>query len=332
MTKIVDKDIRCALCGASHEQRLLASTNSFGSPDLDGRPAGMARSTLSHWVQECPNCGYCAADISKAHPSASALVQSDAYRALGSDKSAPALAIRFLRAARVSDAAGDLSGAGRARLHAAWAADDARAEQLASQCRSEAADALLASPRPAREDADERGWQAACVVDILRRAGRAVEARQHAERILDSGASPLVTQVLHFQLAALTSGDRLLHTVDQALGRPKAAPGPRTLGDPLLEYFQQNYGRLLTDAERKAMWMDSAQTQEGPRWLTDDPAILSLLAEGKAGLGRAIEQRLRSELGNELVINRCPKCGALARTPKARQCRQCPHTWRDSPA
>ncbi|RKG69008.1 hypothetical protein D7V80_10355 [Corallococcus sp. CA054B] len=331
MTKIISKDIHCALCGAPHAQRLIASTSTFGNPDLDGRPAGMARSTLSHWVQECPNCGYCAAELSKAHPSARALVQSDSYRALCSDRSAPALATRFLRAALVREAAGDLSGAGHARLHAAWAADDAGAEQLASQWRSDAADALLASPGSTREAGDWRGWQAACVVDILRRAGRAVQARQHAERILDGGASPLVTQVLRFQLAALASGDMLRHTVDQALGRPEPAPGRRTLGDPLLEYLQQNHGQLLTQAERKAMWMDTVQTQEGPRWLTDDPAVLSLLTEGKAGLGRAIEQRLRAELAGELVINRCPKCGALARTSKARQCRQCPHTWRDSP-
>lgn len=38
---------KCAVCGKESEQITLASTNTFGSPDLDLRPPEMKRSTMS---------------------------------------------------------------------------------------------------------------------------------------------------------------------------------------------------------------------------------------------------------------------------------------------
>jgi hypothetical protein len=64
--------------------------------------------------------------------------------------------------------------------------------------------------------------------------------------------------------------------------------------------------------------------------LSDNPEVLSL-ADG--GLERFLErtaQRIISEHGKEIVLNRCPKCGALAKTPTARQCRFCRHDWHDT--
>jgi predicted RNA-binding Zn-ribbon protein involved in translation (DUF1610 family) len=39
-----------------------------------------------------------------------------------------------------------------------------------------------------------------------------------------------------------------------------------------------------------------------------------------------IAERLLKESGN-MVINNCPNCGKLARTPRAKQCRHCGHDW-----
>ncbi len=47
---------------------------------------------------------------------------------------------------------------------------------------------------------------------------------------------------------------------------------------------------------------------------------------GEQGLNRAIAERLLIDSGNK-IINTCPKCGHLARTPKAKQCRFCGHDW-----
>ena len=53
----------CAVCGHTFEGRILTSTNSMGLPDLDLRPAEMARSTLGMEITVCPNCHYVAHDI-----------------------------------------------------------------------------------------------------------------------------------------------------------------------------------------------------------------------------------------------------------------------------
>ena len=40
-----------------------------------------------------------------------------------------------------------------------------------------------------------------------------------------------------------------------------------------------------------------------------------------------IAQYLMEHHSSEIYINNCPKCGKLARTPRAKQCRHCGHDW-----
>lgn len=40
-----------------------------------------------------------------------------------------------------------------------------------------------------------------------------------------------------------------------------------------------------------------------------------------------VTTRIFNEHRNELELNLCPKCGKIARTPRARQCQFCFHTW-----
>ena len=54
-----------------------------------------------------------------------------------------------------------------------------------------------------------------------------------------------------------------------------------------------------------------------------DEKTEKLVALGKEMLEEKIVNRLLKE--NSVFINKCPKCGKLARTPKARQCRFCSH-------
>lgn len=51
-----------------------------------------------------------------------------------------------------------------------------------------------------------------------------------------------------------------------------------------------------------------------------------LFLMGKESLREHIAKRILAEHGEE-IINLCPKCGALARTPLAKQCRSCFHDW-----
>ena len=41
----------------------------------------------------------------------------------------------------------------------------------------------------------------------------------------------------------------------------------------------------------------------------------------------AIRDRILARHGTDIVLNRCPVCEKLCRTPKARMCVCCGHTW-----
>src|SRR5688500_9746788 len=67
MTTFYDKEKECFVCGTRHTYSFIGSTNSMGASDLDTRPPMMARMTLAWQVHRCPNCGYCALDVSQGH-------------------------------------------------------------------------------------------------------------------------------------------------------------------------------------------------------------------------------------------------------------------------
>ena len=112
------------------------------------------------------------------------------------------------------------------------------------------------------------------------------------------------------------------------------------------QYVLRYYGHWMTTKERLAQRhlfgtekatrgrTDAAAQNEVrnsshhlSRLLSDDPEILQLAS---AGIGAFIDrtaQRILDEHSNEIVFNNCPKCGALAKTPKARQCRFCRYDW-----
>jgi hypothetical protein len=61
--------------------------------------------------------------------------------------------------------------------------------------------------------------------------------------------------------------------------------------------------------------------------LSNDPEVLQLASDGLDAFVVRTAQRILDEHSNEIVFNYCPRCGALAKTPKARQCRLCRHDW-----
>ena len=61
--------------------------------------------------------------------------------------------------------------------------------------------------------------------------------------------------------------------------------------------------------------------------LSNDSDVLRLASDGSDVFVVRTAQRILDEHSNEIVFNYCPRCGALAKTPKARQCRFCRHDW-----
>jgi hypothetical protein len=66
--------------------------------------------------------------------------------------------------------------------------------------------------------------------------------------------------------------------------------------------------------------------------LSDDPEVLRLASGGLKPFFDRTAKRILAEERDNIFLNNCPVCGALARTPKARQCRVCGHDWHTNPA
>lgn len=103
-------------------------------------------------------------------------------------------------------------------------------------------------------------------------------------------------------------------------------------------YIIKYYPKLLNPAEAMAIRhysstfkMKGAPNREAifleKGWLTNDPDVLDLLKDGYDTFELRTATRMLSEHADQICINKCPKCGRLARTPEAKQCR-CGHTWR----
>lgn len=63
------------------------------------------------------------------------------------------------------------------------------------------------------------------------------------------------------------------------------------------------------------------------RWLSDDPAVLQLASAGLDAFRERVAARILAERRNEVLLNYCPRCGGLTRTPKAKLCLHCGHSW-----
>ncbi len=58
-----------------------------------------------------------------------------------------------------------------------------------------------------------------------------------------------------------------------------------------------------------------------------DPEVLALMADGVEVFLRRVRDRILRDHRDSIIFNYCPRCGRLAKTPKARQCHRCHHDW-----
>jgi len=111
-----------------------------------------------------------------------------------------------------------------------------------------------------------------------------------------------------------------------------------TPDEHLTKYVIDYYGRLMTQAEWLAhcAFLAEAKIQQGssPELFADvqtnDPEALSFMRDGLESFRRQVRQRILREHSDKVILNYCPRCGGLATTPRARQCRWCFHDWHGS--
>jgi hypothetical protein len=61
--------------------------------------------------------------------------------------------------------------------------------------------------------------------------------------------------------------------------------------------------------------------------LSHDPSALQLADDGIDAFVVRTAERILEKHADEIAFNFCTRAGALARTPKARQCHVCHHDW-----
>ena len=96
----------------------------------------------------------------------------------------------------------------------------------------------------------------------------------------------------------------------------------------------------MTDDEKLALkyHMYTYKTEDNPQmrkvmvdkgWISQRPDIKEFLKDGYEEFELNVARRIMKETSEKVFFNNCPKCNKLARTPYARQCRHCGHSWHD---
>lgn len=207
MTSPAKESIVCGVCRHASDQPPAVDNADWDALDLDTRPAEPLRGTLAAWLQRCPNCGYCAENLSQAHPQAAEHMAAEGYVAALEDPDLPETTRWFLRRSHLEESTGDLAAAGWQALFAAWGADDAESPAVASRCRNRAADCFQAAVALDQPLADQAGDGEVVLVDIYRRAGMMSEARLAADRAGEQFSDPLIQRLVQFQRALIDRGD-----------------------------------------------------------------------------------------------------------------------------
>jgi hypothetical protein len=205
----------CAICETESVQAAGASpTDPPAAADFDTRPAEPLRSTIGGWIQACPNCGYCADDISRTFEGIAEIVGSSAYRSYLEDTSMPVLARSFLCYSCLLERLHQHADAGWSALHAAWACDDAGHENAAIRCRSRAIALWRTAKAAGQQFADNLASEFALATDVYRRMKEFEHATVTCAEGLDlEDIQPTLEQVLRRQMILIQRRDSSAHSM-----------------------------------------------------------------------------------------------------------------------
>jgi hypothetical protein len=106
------------------------------------------------------------------------------------------------------------------------------------------------------------------------------------------------------------------------------------------EYIIMHYSNLLSLLEKAALRhhrsklkLEKAENDKvadlyyKKGWLSENPKVLNYLSNGYVSFVIGCAERILQEASNKVILNHCPNCQRLARTPFAKQCRHCHHNW-----
>jgi len=216
-TSYGEVDKTCAICGKKDKYQVLISSNTMGSQDLDTRPPEMLRSTISHWVEKCSACGYCANDITKLLKHAKETISDSAYKTQLSNPNFPELANKFLCRMLIEDKAGEHKAAIYSAICAGWACDDANMASAASVARGFSIKRILDLNANNEHYFTQKGGDELLISDMYRRNGEYEMASQSIAEGLKMEPESIIKTILNFELALVEKKDTAIHKVSEAV-------------------------------------------------------------------------------------------------------------------
>ncbi|MDQ1161311.1 hypothetical protein QE422_001679 [Chryseobacterium sp. SORGH_AS 447] len=105
-----------------------------------------------------------------------------------------------------------------------------------------------------------------------------------------------------------------------------------------VRYIINYFSHLMTEDEKLAlkyqMYMYKSSDNEKQRemmikkgWIRHTSETDHLFREGYEEFEINVARRIMKETPEKIFFNNCPRCGKLARTPSAQQCRYCGLSW-----
>lgn len=211
MTMIHEFEKKCSVCGETSMHPVLMSTNSWGAPDLDLRPAPMQRDTMDTWLDECPHCGYVAPDLENETAISAQFLETEEYLTCEGNDFKNNLSKRFFRCYLISKSLNEPRSEFYALLHCAWTCDDAD-DELAVKIRKMSLDAF---EKFETDDENEKKNLQILKADLLRRS-------LQFERLIDEYENftiddELLYSIIRFQLEHAIKKDGACYTVEDVV-------------------------------------------------------------------------------------------------------------------
>ena len=206
MTVIRDLDQDCSVCGKSSPQPALFSTNTWGYPDLDFRPAPMQRDTMFTWLVECPHCGYVANNLNEKLEIPEEFLKSEAYITYDGNEFISKVARRFYRRFMIQREMGNDYKCYLNLHRCAWSCDD-NEDPLAGDIRMLALEYL---DKVLDQNRDDRDALLLIKADFLRRTSQ-------FDKVIDEFSDTTFddekyTQIIRFQVLKAGESDSKCYT------------------------------------------------------------------------------------------------------------------------
>lgn len=217
MTTLYTTKKACSVCNIISDQTGISSTNEFGSPDLDTRPPEMKRSTIDHWVEKCPHCGYCNSSIEDSTENAEEIVYSQEYRSILENKNYSELVRSFLCQSYIFEYLGKLRSSIWSQLHAAWVCDDQSNKDGAKQCRKKTFKLIETLWSDNDLLMEEKGGDYILAIDLLRRSELFEEASDLIKKGSFADLEGFILDLLKAEEVLVEQKNDLRYTMEDAL-------------------------------------------------------------------------------------------------------------------